>query len=270
MNWPVFFRRLGSAIIFSAVMMAGLLYPDPIAIFCLALLIQFLCLREFLQICKKIFPDTWFPRWINPATQLAGIVVMYCLTFVDKTFAFAGLLIPALFLLPATLSRRTALKAAFSALVALMYISIPMGLLVALRGMHIALPVALILMIWMNDTMAYLTGSFIGRTPFSAISPKKTWEGTIGGVVFTLASAAIWAKYNPYNNAFYFYDWIIIAFIVCIAGTAGDLFESKLKRMEDIKDSGNLMPGHGGALDRFDSLLMSVPFVFSYLWLMIS
>lgn len=269
MNWPVFFKRLGSAIIFCAFMLAGLLYPDPIGIFILALMIQFLCLREFLKLCEQIFPEGYFPKWIYPATQAAGLVTMFCLTLIDPVLSFIALILPAAILLPAVLSKHTALKAAFCSLAGLLYISVPMGLLVALRGMHIAIPIALILFIWTNDTMAYLVGSFIGRTSFSSISPKKTWEGTIGGMVFTLAGAFAWSRYasgkDQYVN-FYTYDWIAMAAIVCIAGTAGDLFESKLKRMANVKDSGALMPGHGGALDRFDSLLMSIPFVFLYLW----
>ncbi len=273
MNWPVFFKRLGSAIVFTAVMMTGLLYPDVIGIFLLAFLIQYLCLREFLRLCEQIFPDGYFPNWIHPVTQAVGLLVMYCLTLTDPVFSLLGVLVPSIIFIPAVLSKNTALKAAFCALSGILYISIPLGLLVALRSMHIAIPIALILMIWMNDTMAYLTGSFFGRTPFSKISPNKTWEGTLGGIVFTILGAAVWANYaakQPLYENFYKADWYVMAIIVCIAGTAGDLLESKLKRMANVKDSGVMMPGHGGALDRFDSLLMAVPFVFVYLWISIN
>src|SRR5690606_15027221 len=130
---------------------------------------------------------------------------------------------------------------------------------------HWVLPLALILMIWMNDTMAYIVGSFIGKRPFSSISPKKTWEGSIGGAVLTLGGTGIWAYYSPLDAAFAAQDWFALALIAVMAGTAGDLFESKLKRLAQVKDSGAIMPGHGGALDRFDSLLVSLPFAFCYI-----
>ena len=123
------------------------------------------------------------------------------------------------------------------------------------------MPVIIIASIWINDTMAYIVGSLIGKTPLSKISPKKTWEGTIGGILLSIGVAAAFA---------YFY-WppitlpvAIIAAIAAMAGTFGDLLESKLKRMAGVKDSGSLMPGHGGFLDRFDSLLVAVPFVWLY------
>lgn len=125
------------------------------------------------------------------------------------------------------------------------------------------IPLALILLIWTNDTMAYITGSFIGKTPFSKISPKKTWEGTIGGVVFTVI-AVLLIDYLGWLPSLKTQDWIVLALLASIVGTAGDLFESKLKRLADVKDSGNILPGHGGALDRFDSLLFALPFAFVY------
>jgi phosphatidate cytidylyltransferase len=123
------------------------------------------------------------------------------------------------------------------------------------------LPAILIASIWINDTMAYLVGSFIGRTPFSKISPKKTWEGTIGGALLAVTVVAFAAKFLIQADVL---PVTIIAGIAAITGTAGDLFESKLKRMAGVKDSGSIMPGHGGFLDRFDSLLFATTFVWVY------
>ncbi len=269
MNWPVFFTRLGSAILFSAVMMAGLLAPTPWAIFALAALIQFLCLREFISLMEKIFPGQHFPSWIPFLLQLGGVWIMLTIAVPDGNLFYISFLLPVLVLLISVLSKRTAFTAGLCVVLGWCYISLPMGFLIGLRGIHLVLPLALILMIWMNDTMAYIVGSFIGKTPFSAISPKKTWEGTIGGVLLTLAGAAVWAYYSPFSM-YTLIDWMMLAAITCIAGTAGDLLESKLKRMAAVKDSGNLMPGHGGALDRFDSLLVTLPFAFCYiLWFMV-
>ena len=130
------------------------------------------------------------------------------------------------------------------------------------------LPAFIIACMWINDTMAYIVGSLIGKTPFSKISPKKTWEGTIGGIVLCIVVAGYLAVFfNAADGRVIYvprYHWFIIAGIAAIAGTAGDLLESKLKRLAGVKDSGNLMPGHGGFLDRFDSLLVATPFVWLY------
>ena len=164
-------------------------------------------------------------------------------------------------------AKKTALSAAFQAFGGMFYIFLPMVMLVTMYNVGgFVLPLALILMLWTNDTMAYLVGSFIGKTPFSPISPKKTWEGTIGGAVLTIAGAAV---FGMYYTKFPMIDWIMLALCASVAGTAGDLLESKLKRLADIKDSGTMMPGHGGALDRFDSLLVATPFAFVYSYLFI-
>ena len=122
-----------------------------------------------------------------------------------------------------------------------------------------------IAVIWISDTMAYLVGSFIGKTPLSKISPKKTWEGTAGGSILAIAVGCLFAwsiNLNIIHTAF-------LTTIIAISGTLGDLLESKLKRTADVKDSGSFMPGHGGFLDRFDSLLVAVPFVWLYIELFV-
>ena len=119
----------------------------------------------------------------------------------------------------------------------------------------------IIVCIWINDTMQYLVGSFIGKTPFSKISPKKTWEGTIGGSVIAIIIMAAVMHYVFGVKAF---NAVAIPTIVATMGTLGDLLESKLKRMAGVKDSGQIMPGHGGFLDRFDSLLLATPFVWLF------
>jgi phosphatidate cytidylyltransferase len=117
--------------------------------------------------------------------------------------------------------------------------------------------------LWLNDTGAYFTGSLIGKHKlFERISPKKTWEGSIGGAVLAIATAYLASILFPQFSA---WKWIGIGILTVIFGTLGDLVESALKRSLNIKDSGTILPGHGGILDRFDAVLVSVPFVFVFL-----
>ncbi len=121
----------------------------------------------------------------------------------------------------------------------------------------------LLLLTWVNDIGAYFTGLLFGKTKlFERISPRKSWEGSIGGAVFGVTtSLLISMNFNGLNTL----EWISVAVIVVIAGTYGDLVESHFKRSMKIKDSGSAIPGHGGFLDRFDSLLLAVPFVVVFL-----
>jgi len=154
----------------------------------------------------------------------------------------------------------------------IIYIALPLSLLVFFNRpceLHfLGLPVVLVAYFgctWLSDTAAYLYGKQFGKHKFfERISPKKTWEGTIAGGVITLAAAAgmsFWVAELP------LYDWLAIAVIVLFFGTHGDLAESLIKRSLNIKDSGNILPGHGGILDRFDTMLVSAPFVFLYFFL---
>jgi phosphatidate cytidylyltransferase len=122
--------------------------------------------------------------------------------------------------------------------------------------------IGMFIMIWTNDTFAYIVGKAIGKNKlFERISPKKTIEGFIGGVVFTVAGAYILGLYFTFLTPL---QWMGFAAIVAVFGTLGDLVESKLKRVAGVKDSGNIMPGHGGILDRLDSVVFAIPFLFLY------
>ena len=214
-----------TALIFVVFMLGGLLWNEW-SFLVLFSLVHFGCWIEFNKILKKIYIKNYVP------------------------FLFLGL----------------------------PYITLPILILIDLRtnwsglevskiAIGIALPLLIIFSIWINDTMAYLVGSLIGKTPFSPISPKKTWEGTIGGAILCVLIIGFGF---PKFIAF-FYDihrensCFVIAAICAIFGTIGDLLESKLKRLANIKDSGSIMPGHGGFLDRFDSLLIATPFVWLYI-----
>ncbi len=117
--------------------------------------------------------------------------------------------------------------------------------------------------LWMNDTMAYVSGRLTGKHPvWPSVSPAKTWEGSLGGALFTFGLALVFSRYYPDLSTG---EWSGFAGIVILFGSLGDFFESWLKRKAGVKDSGRLLPGHGGILDRFDSLLLSLPFVTLYL-----
>lgn len=123
----------------------------------------------------------------------------------------------------------------------------------------------LLILVWINDTGAYVTGMLFGKHRlFVRISPKKSWEGFTGGTVFTIAAAFFLTRLMGILDTT---DWLALAIIVCILGVFGDLTESLLKRDAGVKDSGTLIPGHGGILDRFDSLLFVVPAAVVYLLL---
>ena len=153
-----------------------------------------------------------------------------------------------------------------------LYISLPFSLLIYFNrpdNLHfLGFPVILagyFAFTWMNDTAAYLYGKQFGKHKFfERISPKKTWEGTIAGAVVTLVLAFGLHLLIP---GLPLTDWIALACMVVFFGTHGDLVESLLKRSLNIKDSGTILPGHGGILDRFDTMLISAPFVFLYFFL---
>lgn len=133
---------------------------------------------------------------------------------------------------------------------------------------HHSIILGVFYLIWINDTCAYLAGSLFGKHKLAPeISPGKTIEGTIGGAVFAAGISYVVYQIFPEIDLKH---WIIISLIISIFGTIGDLFESFLKRKAGIKDSGNILPGHGGILDRFDSLLFVAPFVYLYMVLVLN
>lgn len=289
LHWPTFFTRLGSAIVFAIIMMAGLLWNEW-AFLGLVLLIQTLCLREYFRLMEKINGkpcsaafvlgiilfgsllllligyELFYPnggmslrQFFYKDGQIPSDSISYPAVYHPPLWPLL-LFVPILVLLSATLAKKGLLREGLAALGSIFYIILPCALLPFLYNWDWTLPLALVLMIWTNDTMAYLVGSFIGKTPFSEISPKKTWEGTAGGALLTVIGAGLIAWFFKPDALLL---WILMSLCAAIAGTAGDLLESKLKRMAGVKDSGTMMPGHGGALDRFDSLLVAIPFAFA-------
>jgi phosphatidate cytidylyltransferase len=167
--------------------------------------------------------------------------------------------------------KETPFENAAITLLGLFYVVMPMGLMNFLYYTGPAneatthLLTGIFLLVWTNDTFAYLSGISLGKHLLCPrLSPKKTWEGSIGGAIFAMLAAWILSMFFKEVGPLM---WLIIGFIAIIFGTLGDLSESMLKRSLNIKDSGNIMPGHGGILDRFDAILMAVPFVFLALYI---
>lgn len=121
-------------------------------------------------------------------------------------------------------------------------------------------------LVWVNDTFAYIVGKNFGKQKlFPSISPKKTVEGFLGGLFFSCVASYFITKYSYTLN---FTNWLILAIIISVSGTIGDLIESKFKRQANVKDSGVIMPGHGGLLDRLDSIIFAAPFIYLFLRLL--
>lgn len=159
-------------------------------------------------------------------------------------------------------------------IISLIYIAIPFGLFNIVANMGIIgqglseplLLIAFFLLVWSSDTFAYLSGISFGKHRlYERISPKKSWEGSIGGAIATVIIAWI---FGYYSGIFTPWVWVVIALIIVITATLGDLIESMLKRQSNVKDSGSIMPGHGGILDRFDAAIFSIPFYVFLLYLL--
>ncbi|MEI8110376.1 MAG: phosphatidate cytidylyltransferase [Chitinophagia bacterium] len=271
---PVLKTRAITAIIFVAVMLTGLFWSKWSYLILFSIIHQG-CWFEYNQLLLKIDPTYKNSNSIHyNSIQLAGWGLL--LWGADDHFRIGELIIPQLggsITLAATIlfvvneilrNKEHNYRYLFYAIAGFLYISLACYCMMHFYGntfntqlplpSPLLLPVTIIATIWINDTMAYLVGSLIGKTPLSAISPKKTWEGTIGGTVLAIAViTAVAVK----QFSLPMLPVLTITLITAIAGTFGDLLESKLKRMAGVKDSGSFMPGHGGFLDRFDSLLIA-------------
>jgi len=166
-------------------------------------------------------------------------------------------------------SKRNPVNSLSRSMMAQMYVAMPLAMLCALCFMHPApVVLAILIFIWVNDTGAFCIGSLLGKHKlFERISPKKTWEGFWGGMTFCVIAAFIMrGLFGQYYGMFSYGDVCRLGILVSISATFGDLIESQIKRTCGVKDSGKLIPGHGGILDRIDSLLLVVPVSLAYLF----
>lgn len=233
------------------------------------------CAYEFYKIIKAVRAKERLNANYSTIGIVTAVAFFICGFFVAKGeldvkwLTLLSLPLLALFIVELSSKSKNPFQNIGLNLTGILYIGIPMGLISSIvlvngefDGMRL---MWIIILIWINDTAAFFAGSLFGKHKlFERISPKKTIEGFIGSVVITIGVAIGLSFFFPVYSLI---NWIVIALLVVCFATLGDLIESMLKRSLGIKDSGNVMPGHGGFLDRFDAVLFSVPFISVYLLL---
>lgn len=271
-------QRTITGVLFVAILVGGILF-SPLTFGLLFMLITALSVWEFARLVNQRADVA-----VNPfITTLGGVylflaIYCYCTEATD-----ARIFIPYLLILIYLLVSELYLKQpspmnnwAYS-LMSQLYVALPFALLCVLAfqrnavesdsspiSFNAILPLSVFIFNWSNDTGAYCTGMLFGRHRlFERISPKKSWEGSVGGGIISVIVSLIMAHFFPFLSTL---QWVGFALVVVVFGTWGDLVESLLKRQLGIKDSGNILPGHGGMLDRFDSTLLAVPAVVLYLY----
>lgn len=271
-----FIIRTLTGLIFVSVLI-GCILGGPVSFSILFAIISAMTVKEFGDIMRK----GGIARINTQITALSAMFLFFGFAYLGISPGKIEILIPYLLLIIYILISELYLKKdnpinnwAYS-LMSQMYIALPFALLNVLAFQssdteassvyNPILPLSIFVFTWINDSGAYCTGVTFGKHRlFERISPKKSWEGSIGGGVLSIIAAVIASKYFTFLTM---PEWIGLALTVVIFGTWGDLVESLMKRTLGIKDSGNILPGHGGLLDRFDSTLMAVPAAVLYLYI---
>ncbi len=281
-----FITRTITGILFVAIMVTGICLRGDAMILLFAL-ITGLTLWEFTGLVNEHVADTTVNRFITTA---AGVYLFlafagYCTGIVPPS-AFIPYLLTLIYLFISELylKQKNPIQDWAYTMLSQLYVALPFSMINVLSfqadpltgqiAYHWLLPMSVFIFLWANDTGAYCTGSLFGRHKlFPRVSPGKTWEGSIGGAVIVLIIAAVIsyfagsdASLSTLNAQLSTFKWLGLGLVVVFFGTWGDLVESLFKRTLGIKDSGNILPGHGGMLDRFDSSLMAIPAAVIYLY----
>lgn len=271
-----FIQRALTGVVFVAVLV-GCILGGPLSFGILFALISALSVNEFCNLVNR-----------EPGVQVNKLICILTALFLFLCFFYyginpiqTGIFIPylALFLYLMVselyLKKQNPLHNWAYAMLSQLYIALPFALLnvlafhtddsTSVAQYNPILPLSIFIFNWVNDTGAYCSGMLLGKHKlFERISPKKTWEGSIGGGVFCIGASLVLAHFFPFLSIGV---WVGLALTVVFFGTWGDLTESLLKRHLGIKDSGNVLPGHGGMLDRFDSTILATPAAVVYLYL---
>lgn len=270
-----FIQRTITGIIFVAVLI-GCIIGSVMSFGILFALISALAINEFCNLVNRMEGVQVNKR----ICILAGVFLFLCFFYFGIDPSQTGIFIPYLALLiylmvsELYLKKENPLHSWAYAMLSQLYIALPFALLnvlafhsddtMSISQYNAILPLSIFIFNWVNDTGAYCTGMLFGKHRlFERISPKKSWEGSIGGGVFCIIASCVLAHYFPFLSI---EVWVGLALTVVVFGTWGDLTESLLKRHLGIKDSGNILPGHGGMLDRFDSAIMAIPAAVVYLY----
>ena len=281
-----FITRTITGILFVAIMVTGICLRGDAMILLFAL-ITGLTLWEFTGLVNEHVADTTVNRFITTA---AGVYLFlafagYCTGIVPPSVFIPYLLtLIYLFISELYLKQKNPIQDWAYTMLSQLYVALPFSMINVLSfqadpltgqiAYHWLLPMSVFIFLWANDTGAYCAGSLFGRHKlFPRVSPGKTWEGSIGGAVIVLIIAAVISYFagsdtslSTLNAQLSTLKWLGLGLVVVFFGTWGDLVESLFKRTLGIKDSGNILPGHGGMLDRFDSSLMAIPAAVIYLY----
>lgn len=271
-----FIQRAITGLIFVAVLI-GCIIGSPLSFGLLFSIISAMATAEFCNLMNK-HEGVCVNRNI---CVLGSVSLFLCFFYYGMNPAQTGIFIPYLIITiylmvsELYLKKKHPLNSLAYAMLSQIYVGLPFALLNVLAfhsngwdsvsEYQFILPLSIFAFNWINDTGAYCTGMLLGKHPlFKRISPKKSWEGSIGGAVFSIAGAFALAYFFPIMSTA---AWVGMGLTVVVFGTWGDLTESLMKRHLGIKDSGNILPGHGGMLDRFDSAIMAIPAAVVYLYL---
>ena len=254
--------RALSGLVYTGVIIGSILYSKE-SFYIVFYLLMILCLFEFKNLIKLSYKWTFVVATLI-YFRFSNLPILDFKYF--HFFLIVSIFVPFIYQVLKSKVNLTSSKLGHY-LLALAYISIPFTLLTQIpfisNSYHPRIIIGFFILIWINDSFAYLVGKSFGRTKlYEKVSPNKTIEGAVGGLV-----AAIIGAYfiSIYITSLSYLNWTIIAIITVIFGILGDLMESKFKREAGVKDSSNLIPGHGGFLDRLDSVIFAAPFVYVYL-----
>ena len=265
--------RVATGAVFGVVLLASILYNN-LTFGALFALVTCLAVNEFCNLVHD-YKKTTFS---TPIAVVGGLYLFLAFFMMDKVAIPFMLFVPYFMLIAFVFVRELYKKDGSSPLdnlayfaLSQLYAALPFALLNKLAtfgpgAYNYIIPLSIFIFLWCSDSGAYFVGSAIGRRKlFERISPKKSWEGSIGGGVLALVAAYVLSLFYPNLGTF---EWMGMAAVVVVTGTWGDLIESCMKREMGIKDSGNILPGHGGILDRFDSAILAIPAVVVYFYIL--
>lgn len=268
-----FSKRLLTGIVFVSAIISSLIF-HPFIFAGAFLIVQYLLLNEFYSIIKKAGFQS--PKKVGLLLGSVVFLTLFGYSYGWLNINYIFLIFPLLFIVfiyELYRNKENPIANVSITLMGIFYITLPISLLnfVVFPGLpengdfYPLILVGVFFILWTYDSGAYIFGMWFGkRKLFERISPKKSWEGAIGGGAMGLIVSILNSLWIQELDLL---SWIVIGFLIIIFGTFGDLFESLIKRRLNLKDTGNVLPGHGGFLDRFDSLLFAIPFIFVWLLL---